>query len=86
MLAPTIFLVLLLNIINSFQVFDLVFVMTSGGPGTSTLTLVQYIYITAFQNGKFGYGAGIAFLLFTILVGFALVQTRTYRRGFKGVS
>lgn len=86
MLAPTIFLVLLLNIINSFQVFDLVFVMTSGGPGTSSLTLVQYIYVTAFQRGKFGYGSSIAFLLFTILVAFALLQTRTYRRGFKGVS
>ena len=86
MLAPTIFLVLLLNIINSFQVFDLVFVMTSGGPQTSTLTLVQYVYITAFQRGAFGYGAAIAFLLFAILVGFALIQMRTYQRGFKGIS
>lgn len=86
LLAPTIFLVLLLNIINSFQVFDLVYVMTSGGPGTSTLTLVQYIYVTAFQRGSFGYGSAIAFLLFAILVVFALVQTRTYRRGFKGVT
>jgi multiple sugar transport system permease protein len=86
LLAPTTFLVLMLTIINSFQVFDQVFVMTSGGPGTSTLTLVQYIYTTAFQFRKFGYGSAIAVLLFVILVVFALVQTCAYRRGLRGVS
>lgn len=84
LLAPTLFLVLMLTIINSFQVFDLVFVMTSGGPGTATLTLVQYIYTTGFQFLKFGYGSAIAVLLFVILVVFAVVQTRAYRRGLSG--
>lgn len=84
LLAPTMFVVIMLTIINSFQVFDQVFVMTSGGPGTSTLTLVQYIYTTAFQQRKMGYGASIASLLFAILIIFALVQTRFYQRGIKG--
>lgn len=84
LLAPTTFVVLMLTIINSFQVFDQVFVMTSGGPGTSTLTLVQYIYTTAFQFRKFGYGSAVAVLLFVILIALALIQTGTYRRGLKG--
>jgi len=83
LLAPTTFLVLMLTLINSFQIFDLVFVMTSGGPGTSTLTLVQYIYTTAFQFRKFGYGSAVAILLFVILVVLAIAQTRVYRRGLR---
>ncbi|MEA3335468.1 MAG: sugar ABC transporter permease [Chloroflexota bacterium] len=86
LLAPTMFLVLMLTIINTFQVFDQVFVMTSGGPGTSTLTLVQYVYTTAFQFRKFGYGSAVAVLLFAILVLLALIQTRAYRRGLEGVT
>ena len=86
LLAPTTFVVLMLTIINSFQVFDQVYVMTSGGPGTATLTLVQYIYTTAFQNLRMGYGAAIATLLFAILIVFALVQAYLYRRGVTGTA
>jgi multiple sugar transport system permease protein len=86
LLSPTIFMVILLSIINSFQVFDQVYVMTSGGPGTATLTLVQYIYTTAFQFRKMGYGAAIASVLFAILIIFALLQTHLYRRGVEGTS
>jgi len=85
MLAPTIFLVVLLTVNNSFQVFDQVYVMTAGGPGTSTLTLVQYVYTVAFQFQKFGYGSAVALLLFAILIGFALLQMRAYRRGVEGI-
>ncbi|MGQ9851340.1 MAG: carbohydrate ABC transporter permease [Aggregatilineaceae bacterium] len=84
LLAPTTFVVIMLTIINSFQVFDQVYVMTSGGPGTATLTLVQYIYTSAFQFRRMGYGAAVASLLFGILIVFALLQTRAYRRGIKG--
>ena len=56
----------MLTLINSFQVFDQVYVMTSGGPGTATLTLVQYIYTTAFRDLRMGYGAAVATLLFAI--------------------
>lgn len=85
LLAPTIFLVLLLTIINSFQVFDQVYVMTSGGPGTATLTLVQYIYTTSFQFQKFGYGSAVALLLFVALIIVAFFQIRAYRRGLQRV-
>lgn len=86
LLAPTTFVVIMLTIINSFQIFDQVYVMTSGGPGTATLTLVQYIYTTSFQFQRFGYGAAIAVVLFLILVAVAFFQTRAYRRGLEGVS
>ena len=86
LLAPTTFVVILLTLINSFQVFDQVYVMTSGGPGTATLTLVQYVYTTAFQFRKMGYGAAIACLLFAFLILFALIQTRSYRRGLQRVA
>jgi multiple sugar transport system permease protein len=86
LLAPTTFVVLMLTIINSFQIFDQVYVMTSGGPGTSTLTLVQYVYTVAFQFRRMGYGASIASLLFAILILFALIQTRLYQRGMRGTA
>jgi len=85
LLAPTMFLVILLTIINSFQVFDQVYVMTSGGPGVATLTLVQYIYTTSFQFQKFGYGSAVALILFIMLVIVATFQIRSYRRGLEGM-
>ena len=85
MLAPTTFLVLMLTLINSFQVFDQVYVMTSGGPGTATLTLVQYIYTTSFQFMRFGYGSAVTIILFVMLVFVAFFQIRAYRRGLQGV-
>jgi multiple sugar transport system permease protein len=85
LLAPTMFLVLMLTLINSFQIFDQVYVMTSGGPGTATLTLVQYIYTTSFQFQNFGYGSAVTMLLFIMLVFVAVFQIRAYRRGLQGV-
>ncbi|MBK8021270.1 MAG: sugar ABC transporter permease [Chloroflexi bacterium] len=85
LLAPTTFLVLMLTLINSFQVFDQVYVMTSGGPGTATLTLVQYIYTTSFQFQRFGYGSAVTVILFIMLVFIAFFQIRAYRRGLQGV-
>lgn len=85
MLAPTMFLVLMLTLINSFQVFDQTYVMTGGGPGTSTLTLVQYIYTVSFQYQRFGYGSAIAVILFVLLVLIAFFQIRAHRRGVQGV-
>jgi multiple sugar transport system permease protein len=85
LLAPTTFLVLMLTVINSFQVFDQTYVMTGGGPGTATLTVVQYIYTTSFQFQKFGYGSAIALILFVLLLIVAAFQIRAHRRGVEGV-
>ncbi|MEH7438062.1 sugar ABC transporter permease [Neobacillus drentensis] len=74
LLQPTMFVVIMMTVINCFQVFDQVYVMTGGGPGTSTLTIVQYLYYQAFQNFNLGYGSTIGFVLFIVLIIFAILQ------------
>ena len=69
MLKPITYMVLTLGVIWSFQVFDLVYVMTGGGPGRSTITLVMTIYNSAFKDYKMGYASAVAMvLLFIILI------------------
>ena len=76
LLRPTTFVVVMLTIINTFQVFDQVYVMTGGGPGTATLTLVQYLFFQAFQTFKLGYGSAIAYVTFALLLVMAWLQQR----------
>lgn len=80
MLSPTVFLVTILSIINSFQVFDIVYVMTEGGPGRATNVLVYRIYQEAFRNFHFGYASAIAFVLFLIVFIVTLIQFRGQRK------
>lgn len=76
MLSPTTFFVIVVSIIGSFQVFDLVYVMTGGGPGRATLVIVYYIYQHAFRWFRMGYAASIAFVLFTAIFALTLIQIR----------
>lgn len=76
MIAPTLFLVIVLTIIGSLKIFALIYVMTRGGPGTSTSVLVYYIWQQAFQLFKFGYAAALAYVLFAIILALTLVQWR----------
>lgn len=80
MLSPTTFFVVVISIIGSFQVFDQALVMTAGGPGTATTTLVLYIYEQGFQSFHMGYASAIALLLFVVIFGFTAVQFRVQRR------
>jgi len=80
LLMPTTFLLLILNIIFSFESFDLVYVMTGGGPGYSTTVLPVYIYQAAFQTGRMGYGSAIGILLLAIILIFTLFQWRISRQ------
>lgn len=68
MLKPITSMVVTLTLINTIQLFDQIFVMTNGGPGTSTLTMVQYLYTSAFQNFEMGYGSAIEVVVLIILV------------------
>ncbi len=68
MLAPTLLVVVILSLIRAFQSFDLIYVLTNGGPGTATLMLVQYIYRTAFEFRQFGLAAAASFLLAVVLL------------------
>jgi multiple sugar transport system permease protein len=79
LLKPITSMVLTMTIINAIQVFDQIFVMTNGGPGMATLTLVQYLYGTAFQNFNLGYGATISTAMLILLVVIVSIQTRLFR-------
>jgi ABC-type sugar transport system permease subunit len=74
MLSPTIFLNVVLVTMSSFQVFDLVSVMTEGGPGMSTNVLVFRIYQEAFKSFNMGYSSAIAYFLFCIILMITLFQ------------
>lgn len=78
---PTLFVVLVLSLIRSVQVFDQVFVLTGGGPGTATQYIVQYIYDTAFANqiARRGLASAASLVMGGILLVLTLVQLRLGR-------
>lgn len=76
MLSPTTFFVTIMCIINSFKIFDQIYVMTQGGPGTSTSVLVYNIYYEAFQKYNFGYASAQAFIFFLLILVVTLIQFR----------
>lgn len=65
------------GIIGSYQVFDQIYVMTSGGPVYSTSTIVHYLF-TKFMDLRLGYASAIAYILFAILVIFSFIQWRFF--------
>jgi ABC-type sugar transport system permease subunit len=81
LLGPTTFLLLILNVIYSLHVFDLIYVMTGGGPGSSTTVLVQYIYQVAFQESEMGYASAVGVVLYLMLLVFTVFQWRMTRQG-----
>jgi multiple sugar transport system permease protein len=80
MISPTIFFVAVIGIIGALQVFDIPYVMTNGGPGDATLTVVMVIYRAAFQNLQIGYGSAVAMLLFLVIMAVTGVQFWASRR------
>lgn len=79
-LRPTTFFVLIMVTIASFKVFDLIVVMTDGGPGRSTLVLSQLIYREGIKENRFGYSSAISLVLFLIVLVFTVVQFRIQKR------
>ena len=75
-LSPTIFFVIIITAISSFQVFDLIYLMTPGGPLDSTNVLVFSIYKNAFEYFNVGYASATAYVLFLIILILTLVQWR----------
>lgn len=76
LLAPTTFLLVIINVIYSLHAFDLVYVMTGGGPGFSTTVLVQYVYELAFETGQMGYASAVGVVLYLMLMAFTIFQWR----------
>lgn len=80
LLTPTIFFVLTISLIASFQVFGMVYVMTDGGPGDSTQVYVFYLWQNAFTYFRMGYASAMAYILFLIMLLITLMQVRLLGR------
>jgi len=71
-LRPAVIIATTVNIIDSLRAFDIVFVMTRGGPFYSSSVMANYMYVQAFHNYRMGYGASIAVVQFGITLGFII--------------
>ncbi|WP_240930603.1 carbohydrate ABC transporter permease [Isoptericola sp. BMS4] len=80
MLAPTTSILLILNVVFSLQAFDVIYVMTGGGPGFSTTVLIQYVFRSAFADARMGYAAALGLLLVLILLVFTLLRQRATKK------
>lgn len=74
LLAPTTFFVVTLGLIGTFQVFDQIYVISSGGPAKTTLTIAYIVYQNGFNNSQMGLAAATALVLFGIIFVFTMVQ------------
>jgi multiple sugar transport system permease protein len=80
MLKPITYLVVTLGIIWSFQVFDLSYLMTGGGPGKSTVTLVMGIYNSAFKQYRMGYACAEAMFLLVIIIIINVIEDKFFNK------
>lgn len=76
LLGPTIRIWIFLSVIGSLQLFDLVWIMTLGGPANASSTMATYLIDRGFRRYEFGYGSAVAVILFAICFAFALLYQR----------
>jgi multiple sugar transport system permease protein len=79
-LSATTFFVSVMLTIDCFKVYDQIYMITQGGPGTSTLVLVYHIYNTAFISWNLGYASAIAIVLFLLVLIVTLIQFRAEKK------
>jgi ABC-type sugar transport system permease subunit len=80
LLRPTLAAVLVLRVIEAFKVFDIVYVMTGGGPASGTQTITFLTYLQAFSAQRFGYGAALAYITVVAVLLLALIYLRLLRQ------
>ncbi|HSA06958.1 MAG TPA: sugar ABC transporter permease [Candidatus Gastranaerophilales bacterium] len=80
LLTPTLFFVSIMTVISSFQVFDLIFLMTEGGPQNSTMIMVYWLFKQAFEYFNIGKASAIAYVLFVIILLLTLIQWKTRKK------
>jgi multiple sugar transport system permease protein len=80
MLSPSTFFVIVLSLINGFQVFDQVYVMTGGGPNNASQVVVQQVYDLTFRYGQAGMASALSWLLFFVILIVTLIQFYGQRR------
>jgi raffinose/stachyose/melibiose transport system permease protein len=85
LLGPTIRIWIFLSVIGSLQLFDLVYIMTLGGPANASATMATHIIENGFKRSQFGYGSAASVILFSIAFAIALVYQRfVLRRDYEG--
>lgn len=80
LISPSMFMVVILTIIGSLKVFGQIYIITGGGPGTSTYVFIYYIYSLAFKEYQFGYATTIAFIVFVVIMLITIVQWNARKR------
>lgn len=80
LITPSLFFFFIITMINAFQTFEQIYIMTRGGPVNSTTTIVYYIYRNAFRNFKMGYASSQAIILFLIIMALTLIYWRTQKK------
>lgn len=80
LISPTTFFVLVILVIGSFQVFEITFVMTQGGPAYATLTIAYYIFQNAFEWYRMGLAAALAYVLFAMILVITVIQWKVQGR------
>jgi ABC-type sugar transport system permease subunit len=81
LLTPALLVAALFRILDAFRVFDVVYVMTGGGPGTATETVAVYTFSTLLQHLRFGYGSALSVITFALAFAFALGALRLFGAG-----
>ncbi len=74
MMSPTIFFASVITFIGAFQIFEPMFIMTNGGPGNATLSVVMHIFETGFRSFQMGYASTIALIVFVVIMIVTLIQ------------
>jgi ABC-type sugar transport system permease subunit len=78
LLRPALLVAFVFRALDAFRVFDLVYVMTGGGPGTATEPIALYVFTTILQNLRFGFGSALSVIVFLVAFLFALVTIRLF--------
>jgi ABC-type sugar transport system permease subunit len=76
LLKPAILVALIFRTLDAFRVFDLIYALTGGGPGTSTEPIALYTFNVLLQNLQFGYGSALSVIVFLVTFGLALLYIR----------
>ena len=86
LLRPVLVVVLVLRTIEAFKVFDIIYVMTGGGPANGTQSIAFYTYQRAFSDEYFGYGAALAYLIVVFIMVLAIIYIRLLRSDSYGMA
>jgi ABC-type sugar transport system permease subunit len=78
LLRPTVFVTVLFRALDAFRVFDVVYVMTGGGPGTATEPIAVYAFNATLQNLRFGFGSALSVIIFVVAFCGALAAIRLF--------